>query len=138
MKTVMIKLKTALVRVIVCLRGIFKAQKSAGSDFTLQAAIDYATKHNSTYMNAELDMKLAEYKNREVIGVGLPQINGSVDLKDYFKIPTSLLPAQIFGGPAGTFIPVKFGTQWVATAGVSVSQLIFSSDYIVGLQAAKE
>ncbi len=136
----MTNLKTALILVIALLPSIIKAQKTGGSDFTLQAAVDYATKHNATYMNAELDMKLADYKNKEVIGIGLPQISGSVDLKDYVKIPTSLIPAQFINpkAPAGEFIPVQFGTQWNATAGISVSQLIFSSDYIVGLQAAKE
>lgn len=117
----------------------FAQSSGAGSsEFTLQGAIDYATKHNANHLNAELDIKLADYKNKEVIGIGLPQIGASVDLKDYVKIPTSLLPGQFFGAPAGTFIPVKFGTQWNATAGVSISQLVFSSDYIVGLQAAKE
>ena len=111
---------------------------TGGSEFTLQAAIDYANKHNANYLNAEIDMKLADYRNKEFIGIGLPQISGSVDLKDYFEIPTSLLPGQFFGAPAGTFIPVKFGTQWNASAGISVSQIIFSSDYLVGLQAAKE
>jgi outer membrane protein TolC len=133
------KLKTMLVLAIGLIPFLSVAQQTGGStEFTLQAAIDYATKHNATYTNAELDTKLAELKNKEVIGTGLPQLSGSVDLKDYFKIPTSLLPGPIFGAPAGTFIPVKFGTQWVGTAGLSVSQLIFGSDYIVGLQAAKE
>lgn len=117
----------------------FAQSSGAGSsEFTLQGAIDYATKHNANHLNAELDIKLADYKNKEVIGIGLPQIGASIDLKDYVQIPTSLLPGQFFGAPAGTFIPVKFGTQWNATAGVSISQLVFSSDYIVGLQAAKE
>lgn len=108
------------------------------ADFSLQAAIDYALKHNSNYLNAELDVKMAKYKNKEVLGMGLPQINASADVKDYFDIPTSLLPGQFFGAPAGTFIPVKFGTQYNATMGGSVSQLIFNSDYVVGLQASKE
>lgn len=115
-----------------------KAQETKPADFSLQAAIDYAIKHNATYLNAELDVKLAVFKNKEVIAIGLPQINGSADVKDYFEIPTSLLPGPIFGAPAGTFIPVKFGTQYQAIAGASASQLIFNSDYIVGLKAAKE
>jgi len=48
------------------------------------------------------------------------------------------LPAQFFGGPPGTYAPVKFGVQYNATAGVSASQLIFNSNYLVGLQATKE
>ncbi|MES2132918.1 MAG: TolC family protein [Bacteroidota bacterium] len=108
------------------------------TSFTLQQAIDYSLKNSPNYLNAEYDVENAAYKRKELLGVGLPQVNGSVDLKDYLEIPTSLLPAQIFGGPAGTFTPVKFGTKYNATAGLSASQLVFSSDYIVGLKAAKE
>ncbi len=115
-----------------------KSQEAKPVDYSLQAAIDYAIKHNVTYLNAELDVKIAKYKNKEVLAIGFPQIGASADFKDYFEIPTSLLPGQFFGAPAGTFIPVKFGTQYQAIAGVSASQLIFNSDYIVGLKAAKE
>lgn len=106
--------------------------------FTLPQAIEYAVKNSPNYLNAELDVESAAYKRKELLGAGLPQLTASVDLKDYFDIATSLVPAQFFGGPPGTFAPVKFGTKYNATAGASVSQLIFSSDYIVGLKAAKE
>jgi outer membrane protein len=108
------------------------------TSFTLQQAIDYSLKNSPNYLNAEYDVQNANYKRKELLGVGLPQVSGSVDLKDYLEIPTSLLPAEFFGGPAGSFIPVKFGTKYNATAGLSASQLVFSSDYIVGLKAAKE
>lgn len=108
------------------------------SSFTLQQAIDYSLKNSPNYLNAEYDVQNANYRRKELLGVGLPQVTGSVDLKDYLEIPTSLLPAEFFGGPAGSFIPVKFGTKYNATAGLSASQLVFSSDYIVGLKAAKE
>lgn len=135
----LLKIKTIVIALSVLpILSFAQSTGTGGSEFTLQAAIDYANKHNANYLNAEIDMKLADYRNKEVIGIGLPQISGSVDLKDYFEIPTSLLPGQFFGAPAGTFIPVKFGTQWNASAGISVSQIIFSSDYLVGLQAAKE
>ncbi len=135
----LIKIKTIVIALSVLpILSFAQSTGASSSEFTLQGAIDYANKHNANYLNAEIDMKLADYKNKEFIGIGLPQISGSVDLKDYFEIPTSLLPGQFFGAPAGTFIPVKFGTQWNASAGISVSQIIFSSDYLVGLQAAKE
>ncbi len=114
------------------------ATSQNSTSFTLQQAIDYSLKNSPSYLNAEYDVQNANYKRKELLGVGLPQVNGSVDLKDYLEIPTSLLPAEFFGGPAGTFIPVKFGTKYNATAGLSASQLVFSSDYIVGLKAAKE
>lgn len=114
------------------------AQQASSNNFSLQQAIDYSLKNSPNYLNADLDLKNAEYKRKEITGLGLPQINGSIDLKDYLAIPTSLLPGQFFGAPAGTYIPVKFGTKYNATAGFDASQLLFSSDYIVGLKAAKE
>lgn len=137
----MMKLKNKFIGLAVILFSAVSVnaqQSTNASDFTLQSAIDYAFKHNANYLNAELDVKMNDYKRKEVLGMGLPQISGSVDYKDYFELPTSLLPGQFFGAPPGTYIPVKFGTQYNATAGGSVSQLVFSSDYIVGLQATKQ
>lgn len=125
-----------LFALIVCAN--IRAQEATSGNFSLQQSIDYAIKNSPNYLNAELDQKSAEHKRKEIAGLGLPQINGSIDIKDYLEIPTSLLPGQIFGGPAGSFIPVKFGTKYNATAGVSASQLLFSSDYIFGLKASKE
>jgi outer membrane protein len=113
--------------------SVSKAQPS----FTLKQAIEYAQKNNLNVLNAELDVKMANAQKNEVTGIGFPQISGNVDVKDFVEIPTSLIPAEVFGGPAGSFIPVQFGTKYNVTAGVQVSQLVFSSDYIVGLQASK-
>ena len=107
-------------------------------NFTLQESIDYAVKNSPNHLNAELDRKNSVYRKNEIAGIGLPQIGGSIDLKDYIEIPTSLIPGEFFGAPPGTFLPVRFGTKYNSTAGISASQLIFSSDYIFGLSAAKE
>jgi outer membrane protein TolC len=114
------------------------AQDQGKNGFTLQQAIDYAVKNSPSFKNAELDQQNALYKKREIAGLGLPQVSGSIDLKDYINIPTSLLPGAIFGQPAGTYIPVKFGTKYNSTVGFSASQLIFSSDYIFGLKASDQ
>ncbi len=114
---------------------LFAQQKAS---FSLQEAIEYSLKNSPSYLNADLDQKNAVFRKNEITGLGLPQVSGSIDLKDYISLPTSLIPAQFFGGPAGSFAPVKFGTKYNATAGFSASQLIFSSDYIIGLSAAKE
>jgi len=112
--------------------GITNAQS-----YSLQQAQDFAVKNSINSANAKLDVDLARAKKNEVTGIGLPQISGSFDVKDYVEIPTSLVPAEFFGGPPGSFAAVQFGTKYNATAGISASQLIFSSDYLVGLQASK-
>jgi outer membrane protein len=109
--------------------------QSAGSttEFSLQAAIDYSLKHSASYLNAQADEKSASYKKNEILGVGLPQINGSFDLKYYAKVPTVVAPF----GPGGSLLAIQFGIPYSATPSLTASQLIFSSDYIVGVQAAK-
>jgi outer membrane protein len=130
--------KYALIVLVSLIAYNSKAQESNKTSFSLQEAIDYSLKHSPNYLNSELDLQNADFKRKEVTGMGLPQITGSIDFKDYLSIPTSLLPAQIFGGPEGSFIPVKFGTKYNATAGVSASWNVLNSDYFFGLKAQKE
>ncbi len=104
--------------------------------FSLKQAVDYAVLHRTEVLNAVIDEQSAAAQKKEVIGIGLPQINGSFDIADYVKQPTSLLPAEFFGGNPGEYLPVQFGTKYNATAGLSGSQLLFSGDYIVALQSS--
>lgn len=114
-----------------------QTKDSSSFAFSLQQCIDFAYKNQSRVVNAAIDEKIAGEKVKEITGVGLPQLNGSLDVKDYVQIPTSLIPAQFFGGRPGEYFPVKFGTKYNTTAGVDASQLIFDGSYIVGLQASK-
>lgn len=104
---------------------------------SIKQAVDYALTHQKDVLNAELDAEIAKAKVNETIGIGLPQLNGSFDVKDYEKIPTQLVPAEFFGGPAGTFAAVQFGTRWVATAGLNASQILFDPSYLVGVSASR-
>lgn len=114
------------------------AQADASKSFTLKEAQDYALKNNVNNLNATLDDLIAKNYNKEIRGIGFPQINGSFDVKDFVEIPTSLIPADFLpGGIPGTYFPVKFGTKYNATAGISASQIIFSSDYFLALKASK-
>ncbi len=127
-----------LFAVIVCVTT--QAQEATSGNFSLQQSIEYALKNSPNYLNAELDQKNAEYRRKEIAGLGLPQITASADFKDYLEIPTSLFPLSALNpaAPADQYLAVKFGLQYSATAGLNASQLLFSSDYIFGLKASKE
>ncbi|MGL5892309.1 MAG: TolC family protein [Bacteroidia bacterium] len=120
--------------------GVLKAQPQQSPQsysFSLQQAVDFALANQNNVRNAQLDEQAARYKVNEVLGIGLPQISGSFQIQDYVEIPTSLIPAEIFGGPAGTFIPVQFGTKYNATTAFNASQLLFSGSYFLGVKGAK-
>ena len=104
---------------------------------SLQQAIDYAITNNRQAINAKTDIEIAKQKRWETTAMGLPQINGNLSYQDNFKLQTSLIPAEIFGGPSGTFAEVTFGVKHNAIASLGLSQLIFDGSYLVALQASK-
>lgn len=115
--------------------SIVNAQDGKKNEFTLEEAIDYALDNNYDAVNSKLGIDAAKARLREIVASGFPQISGSVEYNNFFEIPTQLIPGEFFDRP-GEFIPVQFGVRHNATAGVTVTQLIFSGSYIVGVQAS--
>ncbi|TZF83609.1 TolC family protein [Pedobacter sp. BS3] len=127
--------------------------------FNLQQCIDYAYEHQVDMKNAALDIKKAEYKVKETIGIGLPQISGKADFQDYVKSPTILFPdfisQAIYGviknedirdangqpitmpSNLGGTQEVSFQQKYNSSLGLNVTQLLFDGSYLVGLQASK-
>lgn len=122
---------------ICCLNIFAQTKDSLTYSFSIQQTIDFALQNQHDIKNAIVDEEIAKKKVNEVMGMGLPQINSSFDMKYFLEIPTSLIPAEFFGGPPGAFAAVQFGTKYQATAGMDASQLIFSGDYFLGLKASK-
>jgi outer membrane protein TolC len=103
--------------------------------FSLDQCVEYAQKNNVQVKNALLAIEVQAQTNREIAATAFPTINTNVSGTDYTKIPTSLLPGQIFGGAPGTFIPVQFGTKFNANYGASIQQLLFDGQVFIALQA---
>ncbi|MFD0750242.1 TolC family protein [Mucilaginibacter calamicampi] len=116
-------------------------QAPASHSFSLADAIKYAHEHQDSVKNAQLDVQSAEYKVKETIGTGLPQINGSATFQDFIKPPVSVGPNFLSGGPIDPkarlitfpFGPIKYNNTYSLT----LNQLLFSGTFIVGLQAVK-
>lgn len=114
-----------------------QAQNEGPFNYSLQQCIDYAYEHQTNILNARLDEQMAHAKVRELYGVGLPQISGSLDVNHFIEKPTALVTAENFGGPAGELIPFQFNLTNNGTAGISATQLLFDGSYLLGLKAAK-
>ena len=113
------------------------AQQNPKYKFTLEQAIDFALDSNYTAINARRDIAIAIKKKWETTAGGLPQLDANISYQNNLKQPTTLLPGEIAGGEAGSFVPIVFGTKQNATLGATLTQLIFDGSYLVGLQAAK-
>ncbi len=105
--------------------------------FTLEEAITYALEHNYSAINSNRDIIDAQKQKWETIADGLPQINGAVSYSNQLKQTISLIPAEFFGGEAGTFEPVIFSEPQQVSATATLTQQIFDGSYIVGVQATK-
>ena len=103
--------------------------------FSLLDAVNYAQKNNVQVKNALLDIDIQIQTNKEIASAALPSIGSSLGGTDFLTIPTSLLPGQIFGGAAGTFIPVQFGTKFNANYGANFNQILFDGQVFIALQA---
>ena len=103
--------------------------------FSLDEAIAYALQYNYTAINSNREILDAQKQKWEVIATGLPQIDANLNYQNRLKQPVTPLPAEVVGGPPGTFIPVIFTPPQAASATATLRQQIFDGSYIVGIQA---
>lgn len=144
---------------IVGLCCIMPAWSQQTHSLSMIQAQELAIKNSYVLQNSRTDILISKKKIWETTAMGLPQANAQIQYQDMLDIPTTLLPdfisPSVYGvlvkegvqGRTGPvmfpsssdmqFFPAKFGTQHNASIGGTISQLIFSGQYIVGLQAAK-
>lgn len=113
----------------------FVSAQDENTSFSLDEAIAYALEYNYTAINSNREILDAQKQKWEVIATGLPQIDGNINYQNRLKQPVTPLPAEVVGGPPGTFIPVVFTPPQAASATATLRQQIFDGSYIVGIQA---
>lgn len=122
----------ALFMVLVLANGGVRAADTAPEKkvLTLSQAQAAAMENSLTIKDASYDLEAAKRRIWENTSTGLPQI----DAKYSFTFnPGSI--AKLPFGPNGEMVPIQQRSTSNLTA--TVSQLIFSGSYIVGLKAAK-
>jgi outer membrane protein len=132
-------MKYKYLTLLLCLFSIIDARAQLTdtvAHFSLQEAIDYAQRNQSSIQNAKIDEEIAANTVKQTVGIGLPQVSGNLNFNDFLKVPTNLLPGEFFGQP-GTQVPVQFGVKYQSSFGLELNQLLFDGTYLVGLQASK-
>lgn len=107
-------------------------QQSEAKKFSLQDAVAHAKKYNSTLKNSALDVISAEKKVKEVLALGLPNVNATGSFNNYLTVPSSVID---FGGAKQV---IRFGVPFSATGSIAASQLLFDGGFLMGLKASKE
>ncbi len=132
--------------------------KASGQDnkgpisLSITEAQEYAVQNNRNVQAAKIDIEVADKQIREAIGIGLPQLNLATNYQHQFVIPEISFGSYLDPNalPDNTYLmkndimnaymdspSVPLGVKNNTTFDFTLSQLIFSGEYIVGLQAFK-
>jgi outer membrane protein len=96
----------------------------------LEGARKHALEHNKSLINASYAIEKSELAVREAIANGLPQINAAVDYSNSLGASISI---KFNPDMPATEIPINPSSNFTLTVG----QLLFSANYIVGMQTAR-
>ena len=116
---------------------------------SISEAQTYALQYNRSIQSAKIDIQIAKKKVWETTAIGLPQMNFATNYQHQFVVPQISFGQylDVNSLPDGaitkndilsaykTSPPVSLGVPNNTTFDFTVSQLIFSGEYLVGLQA---
>ena len=115
--------------------------KAFGQDLpeslTLNEAIEFGLSNNRSIINADREILKAKKERWKTIAIGLPQVSSQINYQNFLEMPISLVPSEFFGGKAGTFEELTFGTEQIMVGSVKMEQLLFDGSYLVGLEASR-
>lgn len=110
------------------------ATKTDTLKLSLSQAQQFALENNQSILNANLDIEAAKKKVWETTTIGLPQASAKMS---YSYSPKLSPIVEQFSGIGGDSTTTLSDMKWGLTGTFTVSQLIFSGSYLVGLQSAK-
>jgi len=119
------------------LAGLIGFAQETPASFSLNEAVEWGMNYNRTLKRATIEVQKAHKEKWKTLSIGFPQINANLIYQNNIEQPVSLIPAQFFGGQAGEFAEVIFGTKQTAMGTVELNQLIFDGTYVVGVQGIR-
>lgn len=105
--------------------------------FSLEQCIDTALQHNRNIKISQQDIYIADDKHKEIKSNLLPKLNGIIDYRYYTNLPYQLLPASVFGGPAGTYKEGQFGTPQNLSANLQLNIPVYNPTTFSNIQTSR-
>lgn len=141
--------RTGVLFFLLLVAGLAQAQQRY--ELTVQEAVDLAYKNVIELKNAQVDYRLQQAQNKEILGQALPQLSANAGTQYYLKLPQVLFPQSDEGiysvlkrenllpatakAPPAVLVPFSFQQPWNLSTGATLQQLLFQPDVFVGLQA---
>lgn len=124
-------IKIFLLAFFITFSSLLRAQEKL--QLSMEQARQYALNNNTDIKNSVLSLESANKKIWETTAIGLPQVTAKAAYQNIFKVPTVM-----FGDPNDPNTQeIALGVKENTTIDITVSQLLFSGAYIVGLQASR-
>ncbi len=104
----------------------------------VEDVFSYANTHNTALLNGEQQTLIAKYQLLAAkVGVINLKADANASLTDNLQLTTSFIPAEIFGGPSGSYRAVTFGQQYITNVGISPQFDIINPNIIGRIKTAK-
>lgn len=110
---------------------------TAQQRLSLPEATERALSNNLQVKSALYDLQKTREQVKETASGLYPQVNLNGSYQYYLKMPVSLIPASLFGGPEGSYAAGTFGTRQTTSGTASLTQQLYNGQLFVGLKAAK-
>lgn len=104
---------------------------------SLEQCIDTALLYNRNIKLSQQDVNIASEKNKEIKGNLLPKLNGMADYRYYTDLPYQLMPADAFGGPAGTYKEVQFGVPQSLNANLQLTVPLYNPTALSAIKTTR-
>ncbi|MDP4238910.1 MAG: TolC family protein [Bacteroidota bacterium] len=158
------KLKHILLPAVMILGGTVLSIAQETQGLSLGDAIKMALQNNTNMLNSKLDLQIARKKIEEVTATGLPHIDAKSAYQHLFIVPVLNFPGTQLSDTRVPFdsktslgtiselqlstgeniylnniagAPIQLGIKDNVSTDITVSQLIFSGSFLIGLQATK-
>jgi len=128
--------KIIAVLILILCNSIGNAQDSVyiGS---LKDAVSLALKRNVDVLNSTVDINSKRSHYVETVSDVLPQIKAGGKGIDNFISPTTVVPAEYFGGAPGSVRALKMGMPYNINAVIQAKQTIFDQAAFISIRSSK-
>lgn len=130
----LINIRKQVLILVLFIIGFNSAQAQVWS---LQQCIDTAQVYNKALQMSRNNIAISQKRKMEAKANLIPKISATADYKYFTDLPTQLMPASIFGGPAGTFKETQFGVPHNINANLQLTMPLYNPHVFGAIQTAK-
>lgn len=130
-------IQKAYIYISICLIALSNGNAQAQRTYTLPQCIETALSQSLQLKADTLDLEKTNASIKQAYSSLLPNININGAYQYSPQVQANVIPAETFGGPAGTYTAARLGVAQTKYATAELTQSLFNQSAFIGLKAAK-